>query len=252
MKVLAVLMRIEKLDHAWKWFINKPYVDRVEALGWSLYPICSMAGIASALQVCDALLLPGGYDVQSYYLKEDRNEHVTTYAQPMDHLEFQVIDAFMCNEKPILGICRGMQTLNVYAGGTLLQHIDTQTHAPKQLHTVHSSSRSVLHQLYPQSFTVNSYHHQVAGRLGEGFYTSAFSEENYVEAMEHENGRILFHHFQTSHSMMARENQVPKASTLITVPRSRRDSVTSRLRSNLAKPSHSRNGSSRMLVKPAR
>ena len=133
MKVLAVLMRIEKLDHAWKWFINKPYVDRVEALGWSLYPICSMAGIASALQVCDALLLPGGYDVQSYYLKEDRNEHVTTYAQPMDHLEFQVIDAFMCNEKPILGICRGMQTLNVYAGGTLLQHIDTQTHAPKQL-----------------------------------------------------------------------------------------------------------------------
>ena len=191
MKVLAVLMRIEKLDHAWKWFINKPYVDRVEALGWSLYPICSMAGIASALQVCDALLLPGGYDVQSYYLKEDRNEHVTTYAQPMDHLEFQVIDAFMCNEKPILGICRGMQTLNVYAGGTLLQHIDTQTHAPKQLHTVHSSSRSVLHQLYPQSFTVNSYHHQVAGRVGEGFYTSAFSEENYVEAMEHENGRIL-------------------------------------------------------------
>ncbi|MCR1976387.1 gamma-glutamyl-gamma-aminobutyrate hydrolase family protein, partial [[Clostridium] innocuum] len=143
MKVLAVLMRIEKLDHAWKWFINKPYVDRVEALGWSLYPICSMAGIASALQVCDALLLPGGYDVQSYYMKEDRNEHVTTYAQPMDHLEFQVIDAFMCHEKPILGICRGMQTLNVYAGGTLLQHIDTQTHAPKQLHTVHSSSRSV-------------------------------------------------------------------------------------------------------------
>ena len=39
MKVLAVLMRIEKLDHAWKWFINKPYVDSVEALGWSLYPI---------------------------------------------------------------------------------------------------------------------------------------------------------------------------------------------------------------------
>ena len=34
-------------------------------------------------------------------------------------------------------------------------------------------------------------HHQVAGRLGAGFYTSAFSEENYVEAMEHENGRIL-------------------------------------------------------------
>ena len=39
MKVLAVLMRIEKLDNAWKWFINKPYVDRVEALGWSLYPM---------------------------------------------------------------------------------------------------------------------------------------------------------------------------------------------------------------------
>ena len=36
MKVLAVLMRIEKLDHAWKWFINKPYVDRVGVLGWSL------------------------------------------------------------------------------------------------------------------------------------------------------------------------------------------------------------------------
>ena len=49
----------------------------------------------------------------------------------------------------------------------------------------------MLKQLYPHSFSVNSYHHQVVGRLGEGFCTSACSEENYVEAMEHENGRIL-------------------------------------------------------------
>ena len=191
MKILAVLMRIERLDNAWKWFINKPYIHCVEALGWTIYPICSTSCLSAALTVCDALLLPGGYDISGYYLKEARNEHCTTYEQPMDHLEFQVIDAFMKHEKPILGICRGMQTLNVYAKGSLLQHIDTQTHAPQHRHMVHSSSRSMLKQLYPHSFSVNSYHHQVVGRLGEGFFTSAFSEENYVEAMEHENGRIL-------------------------------------------------------------
>ena len=100
MKILAVLMRIERLDNAWKWFINKPYIHCVEALGWTIYPICSTSCLSAALTVCDALLLPGGYDISGYYLKEARNEHCTTYEQPMDHLEFQVIDAFMKHEKP--------------------------------------------------------------------------------------------------------------------------------------------------------
>ena len=156
------LSLIHILDNAWKWFINKPYIHCVEALGWTIYPICSTSCLSAALTVCDALLLPGGYDISGYYLKEARNEHCTTYEQPMDHLEFQVIDAFMKHEKPILGICRGMQTLNVYAKGSLLQHIDTQTHAPQHRHMVHSSSRSMLKQLYPHSFSVNSYHHPVS------------------------------------------------------------------------------------------
>lgn len=191
MNVIAVLMRIEHMDNAWKWFINKPYVQRMEALGWTLFPICSHTGLSTALAISDALLLPGGYDMHSYYLNETRNVHITTYDQPMDHLELMTIDAFVRADKPILGICRGMQTLNVYFKGSLLQHINADQHAPNHRHIVHTSGRSVLNQLYPATFHVNSFHHQVIGKLGEGFFTSAFSEENYVEAMEHENGRIL-------------------------------------------------------------
>lgn len=191
MKSIGVLMRIECFDNTWKYFINLPYIKRIEQYGLAVIPICNSTSLSSIALLCDALLLPGGYDLHSYYINEKRNPNIQTYEMGMDHFEFEVIDTFMKHHKPILGICRGMQMLNVYFKGTILQHIDPLVHAKDHTHDIHLTSRSILHQLYPSTITVNSYHHQIIGKLGIGMYTSALSNENYVEAVEHENGRIL-------------------------------------------------------------
>lgn len=191
MKTIAVVMRLEKFDTTNKWFINKSYVDAIATYGWALFPICSIHELVHAASMCDALLVPGGYDVHAFYLNERIDEHCTYYDSFMDHFDLACIDAFYQNDKPILGICRGMQMLNVYFKGSILQHIPSEVHAPDHTHTITTTPHSFLNQLYPPSFEVNSYHHQVLGRLGNNLTASAMSKENYIEAIQHENNRIL-------------------------------------------------------------
>lgn len=133
----------------------------------------------------DGLLLPGGGDVnplrygqentQSYSIKDD-----------LDDLQFSVLDHFFKANKPILGICRGHQVVNVYLGGSLIQHLDTsEDHQPKpgqgdKVHCVEAADGSVHHQLYGKEFAVNSYHHQAIDRLGEGLKATLYSKEDGV------------------------------------------------------------------------
>lgn len=191
MKTVGIVMRLEYLDQTWKWFINKPYVDAIHNLEWNIFPICSLQNLSLAVTICDCLIIPGGYDIHGYYLHEDLCKEATCYDTPQDHFDFACIDIFHQHQKPILGICRGMQLLNVYFKGSLLQHIDTEKHAMEHQHLIHFPKRSPFLQLFPAPVMVNSYHHQVIGKLGDGLFSAAFSNEMYVEALVHENKRIL-------------------------------------------------------------
>lgn len=191
MKTIAIIMRLETFSDTSKWFINQSYVQAIQQLHWNLYPICTYESLEYAKSCCDALLVPGGYDIHSSYLNEAMLDTTICYDNFMDHFELDCIRYFDEMKKPILGICRGMQMINVYFGGTILQHIDTSHHAPAHTHVIQLPKRSVLRQLFVNETTVNSYHHQVVGRLGKGLSSIAFSEEMYVEAFLHENRRIL-------------------------------------------------------------
>ena len=91
--------------------------------------------------------------------------------------------------KPILGICRGHQILNVYFGGSLHQDIpEVAFHRRKgedMTHKVSARADSVLGRLYGESFEVNSVHHQAVKALGEGFRVTADWQGQYAEAIEH-------------------------------------------------------------------
>lgn len=191
MKLVGITMRLEQFDDTWKWFLNKPYIDAITSLQWLIFPICSHESLLYAVKHCDALILPGGYDMHGYYLQEPISDTCTCYDAPQDHFDLQCIKLFNQEHKPILGICRGMQVLNVYYGGTILQHIDVEKHAQNHKHVIQIPKRSHLCQLYANPLIVNSYHHQVVGKLGKGLHSTAFSEEMYVEAFLHENKRVI-------------------------------------------------------------
>lgn len=138
---------------------------------------------------CAGLLLCGGGDIESTrYGQEDRGSQPPDPER--DRAELALFHAFYRAGKPILGICRGMQLINVALGGTLIQDL-----SPEQLpfhsggkadmvHPVRSTEGSILRRLYGPVFPVNSSHHQAADLPGRGLQITAQSESGLAEGLE--------------------------------------------------------------------
>ena len=138
----------------------------------------------------DGLLLPGGGDIDPQRYGQEVNG--SRWVKPeLDALQFAVLDAFVKAKKPVFGICRGHQLLNVYFGGSLLQDIESPIqHSPvtrgvDSAHPIRAEKGSWLFALHGGHFTTNSAHHQGGDRLGDGLTAIAFAEDGVVEASQH-------------------------------------------------------------------
>lgn len=143
---------------------------------------------------CDGLLLPGGGDVEpALYGQENRGSRDIDRA--LDEMQLAMLERFLRVGKPVFGICRGMQLLNVRFGGTLIQHLAvSETHAWSEgdrVHLCRTAPGSVLEELYGREFFVNSLHHQAVGAVGDGFRLTAWAPDGTAEAMEHDSLPIL-------------------------------------------------------------
>lgn len=138
----------------------------------------------------DGLLLCGGGDIHPRYYGEEIDGSVRIDTDRDEH-ELQLADDFIKAGKPVMGICRGCQLLNVYFGGSLIQHLETtDIHKGETdlVHVVCADTDSFLCELYGKEFPINSIHHQAVGRLGEGLKIILRSKEDgVVEAFEHES-----------------------------------------------------------------
>lgn len=136
----------------------------------------------------DGLLLAGGGDVHPALYHQDIT-HCNQIEPQRDLDELHLIHFFKKRKLPILGICRGIQVINVAFGGTLLQDIPTaDLHCYKpatgdQIHPISAAKDDFLYRLYGSEFTVNSAHHQGIDRLGDQLQVSAFSEDGVIEAI---------------------------------------------------------------------
>ena len=145
---------------------------------------------------CAGLLLCGGGDADpALYRAENQGSHPPDPAR--DRAELALIDAFLSAGRPILGICRGLQMLNLALGGALIQdlppHLAPFHHGAEgdRVHPIRTAPDCFLGRLYGPVLAVNSSHHQAVGRLGEGLVPCAWSEGGVVEAAEHAGRPLL-------------------------------------------------------------
>lgn len=159
--------------------------------------------VSEYAKMLDGLLIPGGEDVNPLLYNKDSMPEVTYMSMVKDEFEIALIKEFHKLGKPIMGICRGMQIINVAFGGNLIQDIPSQKHSSishrqaieirsEPTHGIDIDKSSLLYKtLGRETMAVNSYHHQAVDKIAEGFRASAKAKDGIVEAMENEDGSIF-------------------------------------------------------------
>ncbi|WP_351224015.1 gamma-glutamyl-gamma-aminobutyrate hydrolase family protein [Streptomyces sp. NPDC002133] len=141
---------------------------------------------ASVVARLDGLVVAGGPDVEPVRYGAEPDPRTGPPARQRDAWELALIEAALASGTPLLGICRGMQLLNVALGGTLVQHMEG--HAKEVgvfgLHPVTPVPGTRYAALVPEESAVPTYHHQAVDRLGAGLVVSAHAEDGTVEAVE--------------------------------------------------------------------
>ncbi len=153
--------------------------------------------IEAIVEQLDGFVFSGGQDVDPLQYGEPLLKYSGEIYPPRDELELRLLKAIMKRNKPILGVCRGLQLINVALGGTLYQDINKQMKRDSQIqhfqqnnydypvHAVKIENNSILYEIMEaDKIRVNSMHHQGIARLSHQLTATALSEDGLVEAVE--------------------------------------------------------------------
>ncbi|MBV7695401.1 gamma-glutamyl-gamma-aminobutyrate hydrolase family protein [Streptomyces sp. TRM70350] len=141
---------------------------------------------AATVSRLDGLVIAGGPDVDPSRYGAERDARCGPPARERDAWELALIEAALAARVPLLGICRGMQLLNVALGGTLVQHLDGHAEVVGVFgrHAVKPVPGTLYAGVVPEETSVPTYHHQSVDRLGTGLVASAHAVDGTVEAVE--------------------------------------------------------------------
>lgn len=191
-------------DHPWAplaYAQSRTYTDSVIAAGGVpvILPITDDTTVLDEYyKFVDGWLFAGGNDLSPKLYGQKPGIHVKDVSDVRDNLEVYLMGKILADEKPVLGICRGMQLMNVLREGTLYQDIPTDL-PDKQNHRRSSEERDIEQfahylKLDPKSklasivgkktIPTNTHHHQAIKQLGDGFVATAWAEDDIIEAIE--------------------------------------------------------------------
>lgn len=167
------------------------YMRAVELAGGVpvVLPPLEAGAMSTLLTRLDGVCLSGGPDLDpAAYGARDLHEALGPTEPALDRFELELARAADAAGMPLLGVCRGAQSLNVARGGTLHQHIDGHRQAELATlptHGVRIAARSAAARILgTHSARVNSFHHQAADVLGDGLVATAWAADGTIEALE--------------------------------------------------------------------
>lgn len=187
-----------------KSYVSDHYVQSVILAGGIplLIPINSdLTSIDKYVDLIDGLVMSGGHDVDPYFYGEEPRQKIQAVFAKRDNFDLALIKAMVAQDKPILGICRGHQIINVAFGGKILQDLSYSkneliNHWQKAdrttpTHTITTSKDSTIYQIFGETNRVNSFHHQTVLVAGDGLEIVAWSKDDCIEATESKEKKIL-------------------------------------------------------------
>lgn len=203
--ISATYMLREENEPLSQHMVSRDYVRGIIAAGGLPLMIPTLRDEVLINDYCDlidGLLLPGGGDISPRAYGEEPGDKLYGVNEFRDQTEIALIRRMTELGKPIFGICRGMQVLNVAFGGTMYQDVESagfnkhsgdMSRRPEPWHQAVVEKGTRLDTIFENDvLNVNSFHHQGVKELGKGLKITARSKEDgVVEAIEHENGRIF-------------------------------------------------------------
>ncbi len=179
-------------------YANRDYINSVLKAGGNpiLIPMTNDKElILEQVDMVDGLILTGGEDIFPYNYGQEPHKKLGEVLIERDEFDYTLFSSAKKRKIPILGICRGMQIINTFEGGTLYQDLSiidreimqhNQKGSPYQkIQKVHIEKNSKLYSIYKDSIMVNSFHHQAIDKLAENYKVIAKTSDNIIEGIEH-------------------------------------------------------------------
>ena len=188
-------------------YTRTAFIDALQSVGANVIMIPidrDWDKLPDIIKLVDKVLLTGGEDVAPLFYGQDPHPLLSTINPERDRFEIAAIHEVIKQEKALLGVCRGHQLLNVALGGTLhqdvslyhnpetatLKHLQAPTKSQFTSHFIEVDPTSSLSFL-PETYHVNSYHHQMIDRLADDLTTIAKASDGVIEAVESKAKRLL-------------------------------------------------------------
>lgn len=185
-------------------YVNNDYIESVLLAGGIplLIPVNSEDDVIRAqVDLADGIIISGGYDVNPLEYGEEPSQKAGFIYPKVDEFYLKAVKYAIDNNKAILGICKGIQILNVIYGGTLYQdlsdidgcyinHLQSSTR-DVPTHSVYVKENSILFDILGSQILTNSFHHQCLNKVGYGFRITATSKDGIIEAIEGDQARFV-------------------------------------------------------------
>ena len=196
--IIGLTMRLELETD--RFYLGRDYSEALEALGAIPYHISLIPNkdyIAEIVKNVDGILLPGSdTDVDPLIFGEEPRPNLKKIIPEKENTDLMILEAAEKLNKSVLGICFGMQVLNVSRGGTLFQDIETDVEncvkheqgkpLARNSHSIEFEDESLISRLITKKVDVrvNSHHHQAVGKIGENLKATAWAKDGVIECIE--------------------------------------------------------------------